>query len=92
MEYQEGTPCDLVNTPRSTTIQYICGNMDSIVSIVEDRTCHYHLVISSLHLCKHPSFVQRQPPTLPIKCDKVNQEDKDIDEKKEQINPFKLNN
>jgi hypothetical protein len=71
MEYSDGTSCDLVNTPRSTTIEYVCGNTDSIISIIEDRTCHYKMIISSIHLCKHPSFVQRQPPSRAIKCEKV---------------------
>jgi len=71
MKYVDGTPCDLVNTPRTTTIQYVCGNIEAISSIVEERTCHYRMVVTSSHLCKHPSFVQRNPSTRSIKCEKT---------------------
>ena len=68
LEYVGGTPCDLTNTPRSTTVQFKCGPNDAILSIVEDHTCHYRVVVTTSYLCKHPAFVHRRPATRPVVC------------------------
>ena len=70
VEYTDGTPCDLTETPRRSTLQFVCGATDKIESIVEDYTCHYKVVITTPHLCKHPAFIRTKPPTRAVTCRK----------------------
>ena len=58
VEYNEGTECDLTNTPRRTTIQYIChekGRGD-IYHIKETSTCEYTAIVLIAGLCQHPKY------------------------------------
>jgi protein OS-9 len=59
----------LLNTPRTTTVQFKCGPSDALVSVVEDHTCHYRAVVTTPHLCKHPAFVHRRPATRTLTCE-----------------------
>lgn len=65
LEYEDGTPCEVAEQDydvnlkldkRSSTVEIICGRSDSILEVREDRTCHYHIKITSRQLCKCPGF------------------------------------
>mmetsp|Transcript_38178 Transcript_38178/g.88055 ORF Transcript_38178/g.88055 Transcript_38178/m.88055 type:complete len:248 (+) Transcript_38178:3-746(+) len=68
LEYQDGTVCELTKQQRASTVQFLCGSTDTIVSVVEDHTCHYKVVITTPTLCKHPAFVRESPATRSMAC------------------------
>ena len=68
LEYAHGTKCDLSGQQRATSVQLLCGGADAIVSVVEDHTCHYRLVVTTPHLCKHPMFVHSAPSATTVTC------------------------
>mmetsp|Transcript_8142 Transcript_8142/g.9897 ORF Transcript_8142/g.9897 Transcript_8142/m.9897 type:complete len:211 (+) Transcript_8142:626-1258(+) len=79
-EYINGTPCDLeLSEPRASTIRITCGETNSLVSVVEDYSCHYILTVTTPAICKHPVF-SKQIPTRTVSCQL-------IDEKKESHTP-----
>ena len=41
---------------RATTVEIVCGSVDAVLDIREDRTCHYHIKVSSVRLCKCADF------------------------------------
>jgi hypothetical protein len=49
----DGTPCDLINLTRSSTVEIICGEVDKIIDIHEDKTCHYHIIVHSKLACNY---------------------------------------
>uniref|UniRef100_A0A7S2DT72 MRH domain-containing protein n=1 Tax=Octactis speculum TaxID=3111310 RepID=A0A7S2DT72_9STRA len=67
-EYTDGTTCELTQAPRGSSIQMICGAGDAILSVVEDYTCHYKVIISTTALCKHEAFVKKTPSTKSVSC------------------------
>ena len=63
IEFFDGTPCEIVDgssddkfDKRSTTVEVTCGKQDTILSIQEDRTCHYHIKTTNQQLCKVAGF------------------------------------
>lgn len=70
MEYPGGTECDLTGQRRSTTVHFICGDagIDQFVSVKEDRSCHYRVVIATPRLCKHPAFRTQLPSARTVRC------------------------
>ena len=71
--YEGGTACDVdvegdgVVKKRSTTARLVCGETNALVSIVEDRTCHYLFKVTTPVLCGHAAFVKDEP-TRPVTC------------------------
>ena len=53
IEFTGGTPCDIVNLSRSTTVYIYCGQTHGIIDIVEERTCHYNIKVHSSLVCKY---------------------------------------
>jgi len=45
--------------------------MDTFMSIKEDRSCHYKVVISTPRLCKHAGFTKQLPNAVEMLCEKV---------------------
>ena len=71
LEYTNGTQCDLTGELRATTVQFVCGEAaDQFVSIKEDRSCHYKVVISTPRLCRHPAFSKQLPISKRIRCER----------------------
>lgn len=70
MEYTGGTECDLTGRLRSTTVHFICGDAgtDQFVSVKEDRSCHYKVVIATPRLCRHHAFRKQLPSARAIRC------------------------
>lgn len=69
MEYTGGTECDLTGQRRATTVHFVCGEGgDQFVSVKEDRSCHYRVVISTFRLCRHPAFRKQLPSARTIRC------------------------
>ena len=64
IEYTNGTPCTVSDgsvSPgafdrRSTTLLVYCDKQDGIMSIEEDKTCHYTIKSTSSYLCKVSGF------------------------------------
>jgi len=71
VEFQDGTLCDLTNTKRQTTVQIKCGVENKILSIVEDHSCHYVLIISVAALCRHEALGQKEEPSVTMSCTKI---------------------
>jgi protein OS-9 len=73
MEYTGGTECDLTGRQRSTTVQFVCGDqgIDQFISVKEDRSCHYRVVIATPRLCRHPAFAKQLPSARPVRCTPV---------------------
>ncbi len=70
MEYTGGTECDLTGRQRSSTVVFVCGDAgtDQFVSVKEDRSCHYRVVIATPRLCRHPAFRKQLPSTRTVRC------------------------
>ena len=60
LEFDNGTLCDLRNTSRSSTVDISCGPKDMIISIMEDKTCHYLIKVQLAVVCKLPSFAPKK--------------------------------
>lgn len=56
LEFKNGTACDIESLNRSTTVQIHCGMREVIMDILEDRTCHYTIKVSTPLLCLHAAF------------------------------------
>ena len=80
MEYEGGTECDVTDgvARRGTTTRLVCGDScvtlnsmistrHALVSVVEDRTCHYVLSVTTPALCKHEAFIQNEQSRT-VKC------------------------
>lgn len=75
VEYERGTPCDIGEDDdsgekrrRGTTARLVCGDTNALVSVVEDRTCHYVFTVTTPALCKHAAFATA-PNTRPVTCE-----------------------
>jgi hypothetical protein len=58
-EYKNGHDCGITGQRRSSDVYFICKGKKTanyIVSIKEDRTCHYNIVVNSPLLCEHELF------------------------------------
>jgi len=53
IEFTGGTPCDIVNLTRSTTVYIYCGQSNGIIDIVEEKTCHYNIKVHSNLVCNY---------------------------------------
>jgi hypothetical protein len=56
LDFKNGTACDIESLNRSTTVQIHCGARELIMDILEDRTCHYTIKVSTPLLCLHAAF------------------------------------
>jgi hypothetical protein len=58
LSYEGGTPCDIENIQRASVVEVTCSpnGADSIVDIIEDRTCHYLIKVHSALLCELDGF------------------------------------
>ena len=76
VEYDGGTTCDIDEDTagnrrrRATTARLICGDTNALVSVVEDRTCHYVFTVTTPALCKHAAFITA-PNARPVTCERV---------------------
>mmetsp|Transcript_18304 Transcript_18304/g.24145 ORF Transcript_18304/g.24145 Transcript_18304/m.24145 type:complete len:443 (+) Transcript_18304:126-1454(+) len=70
LEFEGGTLCGLTSQKRSTTVQLKCGPEEKILSIVEDHTCHYVMVVSTTVLCRHFLLGESQKPSTTVFCKK----------------------
>lgn len=81
LEYENGTECQVQEHElgedqkppprRATTITLMCGVADVILSVVEDRTCHYQVLVSMKDLCVHPILNPPEPAIGVVKCSPV---------------------
>ncbi|CAH1792066.1 unnamed protein product [Owenia fusiformis] len=65
-----GTPCDLTQEPRRTTLHYVCHTegKGEIYELKESSTCNYDVIVLSKQLCKHPDYKPKIQPVNAIKC------------------------
>lgn len=54
--FTNGTPCDLLDIPRSSIVHLRCGSHDRVLSVTETSTCKYEIEVELLTLCGFPSF------------------------------------
>jgi len=66
-----GTPCDLNNKPRSTTVIYVChpGATNQILSINEVTSCEYEVVALTPLLCENTFYRLKDTPVHDIQCE-----------------------
>jgi hypothetical protein len=71
VEYGGGTACDVGEgeVPRATTARLVCGDTTALVSVVEDRTCHYVFTVTSPALCAHAAFAVAAN-ARPVTCER----------------------
>ena len=58
VEMNDGTTCELTNSPRKTKVLYIClpeGRLE-IYELKETSTCEYEIIVLTSVLCSHPDF------------------------------------
>lgn len=72
IEFSGGSPCDLLaNATRGTTVEVMCGLRDEITDVVEDRTCHYLLRVTSRHLCRSKIFAPLKREVVQLSISKT---------------------
>ena len=60
LEFENGTKCDIESMDRSTSVHISCGARDAIIDVVEDRTCHYNVKVTSPVICLLTDFAPRR--------------------------------
>merc|ERR1711871_532624 len=58
-DYSGGEKCGITGQTRSTRVYFICkpgSKTTSLISVKEDRTCHYVVVVNTPLLCEHSLF------------------------------------
>ena len=83
IEYTNGTPCTVTDgsvdhselDKRSTTVIVYCDKQDGIISIEEDKTCHYTIKSTSSHLCKVSGFELEEIKYMRLNFEYVSQID-----------------
>lgn len=74
-KYTEGHDCGITGAKRSTDVYFICKGKDTLnelISIEEDRTCHYNIIVNTPLLCSHPLFKAKDDVKKHLVC-KVNE-------------------
>eukprot|EP01039_Chlorochromonas_danica_P010604 gene10604-11750_t len=57
LPFTNGTPCDLDNVNRSTTLDIFCGTQNQILQVIEERTCAYRIKVELKVACQLPGFL-----------------------------------
>ena len=73
-EYTNGHECGITGQKRSSDVYFICRGkktVNYIVSVKEDRTCHYNIVINSPLLCEHELLKNKDDIKRQLVC-KIN--------------------
>lgn len=65
-----GSPCELSDKPRKTTVLYICHPTSSneIMSVKEVTTCEYEIIVLTPTLCSNPAYMVKANPLQSIHC------------------------
>lgn len=74
-KYSDGHDCGITGAKRSTDVYFICKGQDSLnelISVKEDRTCHYNIIVNTPLLCSHPLFAAKDDVKKHLVC-KVNE-------------------
>merc|ERR1712048_30457 len=69
--YEDGTVCDITNTPRTISVRYKCFPDKSNIEIMvpdEVSSCVYHMDVHVPELCQHPDFMLEPTPSHEIIC------------------------
>ena len=56
LEFIGGTRCDIEAIDRGSTVHISCGPRDAIIDVVEYRTCHYNIKVTSPSICQLSDF------------------------------------
>ena len=72
VEFEGGSECDILADDglprfRATTARLVCGDANALVSVVEDRTCHYLFTVTTPALCQHRAFATT-PNARTVEC------------------------
>ena len=76
LEFSDGAACDIEDVKRGTTVEISCGDRDAIEDIIEDRTCHYVIKISSRLICRVDGFSPPKKEVVDIHCAPVDENSK----------------
>ncbi|CAH8544334.1 unnamed protein product [Dicrocoelium dendriticum] len=70
VNFTNGTPCDLTNFYRMSSVLYVCIEEEEgrIIQVSEVESCHYQLVFATRHLCGHPSFKLPKKSAASVPC------------------------
>lgn len=70
MDFTDGTKCDIINAPRTTTVRYVCypHGKNEIYSFKETSSCNYEAIILTSALCVIPAFHPEEYKETSIKC------------------------
>ncbi|XP_017465911.1 PREDICTED: endoplasmic reticulum lectin 1 [Rhagoletis zephyria] len=66
----DGTMCDIIDSPRTTHVRYVCypHGKNEIYSFKETSSCNYEAIILTSVLCMIPAFHPEESKEVPIKC------------------------
>ncbi|KAL9923660.1 endoplasmic reticulum lectin 1 isoform X3 [Glossina fuscipes] len=70
MVLTDGTMCDIIDAPRTTTVRYVCypHGKNDIYSFKETSSCNYEAIILTPVLCVLPAFHPEESKEISIKC------------------------
>lgn len=70
MVLTDGTMCDIIDAPRTTTVRYVCypHGKNDIYSFKETSSCNYEAIILTSVLCVLPAFHPEESKEMSIKC------------------------
>eukprot|EP00603_Paraphysomonas_imperforata_P003268 CAMPEP_0114421152 /NCGR_PEP_ID=MMETSP0103-20121206/4927_1 /TAXON_ID=37642 ORGANISM="Paraphysomonas imperforata, Strain PA2" /NCGR_SAMPLE_ID=MMETSP0103 /ASSEMBLY_ACC=CAM_ASM_000201 /LENGTH=455 /DNA_ID=CAMNT_0001589657 /DNA_START=250 /DNA_END=1617 /DNA_ORIENTATION=+ len=70
LEFTDGSECDIIeNVRRGSTVEVSCGDRDFIEDIIEDRTCHYVIKMTSKLLCRVEGFSPPKKEVSVVTCE-----------------------
>lgn len=70
LEMTDGSMCDIINSPRTTRVRYVCypHGKNEIYSFKETSSCNYEAIILTYVLCMNPAFHPEESKEVSIKC------------------------
>ena len=68
LEFTHGEECDIEDVQRGGTVEVSCGDQDGIGDIIEDRTCHYVIKMTSKLMCRVDGFSPPKKQITEIVC------------------------
>lgn len=70
LEMSDGTMCDIIDSPRTTRVRYVCypHGKNEIYSFKETSSCNYEAIILTYMLCMNPAFHPEELKEVSIKC------------------------
>ncbi|XP_054745146.1 endoplasmic reticulum lectin 1 [Anastrepha obliqua] len=89
----DGTMCDIINSPRTTHVRYVCypHGKNEIYSFKETSSCNYEAIILTSVLCLISAFQPEESKEVSIKCfNSPNEIHKPLSMLRQELNEWQL--